>query len=148
MAFDALGAPATASEMTLSFLFHPARAERLVQQHALDKDLPGLDYVLNETISKTIKKEEKDEYMASVQKTINYVVFQHLLNLAVNDNSTPLVKSIANQQIDELANWLRGRNEALSKEMYRNIKRFREEPEKFRLKVNVPRIPDGSPIGD
>ncbi len=148
VAFDALGAPATASEMTLAFLFHPARAERLMQQHALAKSMPGLDFVLNETIAETIKNEQKDEYLKSVQNTINYVVFQHLLNLAVNDDSTPLVRSIANAQIDDLANWLRSRNDALSKEMYRNIKRFREEPEDFKLKINIPKIPDGSPIGD
>ncbi|MDX1542394.1 MAG: zinc-dependent metalloprotease [Christiangramia sp.] len=147
VAFDALGAPATAGDMTLALLFHPARAERLVQQHALDSKLPGLEYVLDETFSQTIKNDKKDEYLKSVQNTINFVVFKHLLNLAVNDKSTPLVRSVANQKIDELANWLRTRKDAVSVEMYRNIKRFREEPEEFKLDINVPKIPDGSPIG-
>lgn len=147
VAFDALGGPATASEMTLSLLFHPARAERLVQQHALDKDLPGLEEVISETLAGTIKTQKKDEYLNSVQNTINYVVFKHLLNLAVNDKSTPMVKSITNQQIDELANWLRTRKDAISVEMYRNIKRFREEPDEFKFEINIPKIPDGSPIG-
>ncbi|QYA26288.1 DUF5117 domain-containing protein [Gramella sp. MT6] len=147
VAFDALGAPATASEMTLALLLHPARAERLIQQHALNKDLPGLDYVLEEMINKTIKNTKKDSYDSSVQNTINFNVFKHLLNLAINDKATPLVRSVANQKVDELANWLRGKDDPVSKEMYRNIKRFREEPEDFKLEINIPKIPDGSPIG-
>ena len=147
VAFDALGGPATASDMTMGFLFHPARAERLVQQKAQNKDLPGLEYVLDQTIQKTIKREVKDAYRSSVQNTINFVVFKHLLGLAVNDESTPLVKAIANQHIDELANWLRGQKDAVLTEMYRNIGQFREKPEDFKLEINVPKIPDGSPIG-
>ena len=147
VAFDALGAPATASEMTLALLFHPARAERLVQQHSLENDLPGLSSVLEELISETIKTERKDDYTAAVQKTINFVVFKHLLNLAIDQKSTPMVRSITNQKIDELANWLRSKDDVVYKEMYRNIKRFREKPEEFKLEINVPKIPDGSPIG-
>lgn len=147
VAFDALGNAATASDMTLGLLFHPARAERLVQQHSLNKKLPGLDQMIEETISRTIKNEQKDEYQKAVQNTINFVVFKHLLNLAVNDKATPMVKAVANNKIDELANWLRGRKDVVSQEMYRNIKRFREEPEEFELELNVPKIPDGSPIG-
>ncbi|MCP9200683.1 zinc-dependent metalloprotease [Gramella sp. GC03-9] len=147
VAFDALGAASTASDMSMGLLLHPARAERLVQQHSLDKDLPGLSQVLNETIERTIKNDQKDSYMQAVQHTINFVVFKHLLNLAVNDDATPMVRAETNQAIDELANWLRGRKDAVSQEMYRNINRFREEPEEFKLELNVPKIPDGSPIG-
>ncbi|PTX42914.1 uncharacterized protein DUF5117 [Christiangramia gaetbulicola] len=147
VAFDALGAPATASEMTLALLLHPGRAERLIQQHALNKDLPGLEYVLEEMISETIKNTKKDSYEASVQNTINFNVLKHLLNLAINDKATPLVRSVANQKVDELANWLKGKDDPVSKEMFRNIKRFREEPEDFKLEINIPKIPDGSPIG-
>nr|WP_262914754.1 zinc-dependent metalloprotease [Christiangramia lutea] len=147
VAFDALGAAATASDMSMSLLFHPARAERLIQQHSLNKNLPGLSQVLDESIEKTIKKDQKDSYMQAVQNTINFVVFKHLLNLAVNKDATPMVKAVTNAKIDELANWLRGRKDAVSQEMYRNIGEFRDKPEEFKLELNVPKIPDGSPIG-
>jgi len=58
-----------------------------------------------------------------------------------------MVRSVTNEKIDELANWLRVKKDVVSKEMYRNIKRFREKPEEFKLEINVPKIPDGSPIG-
>ncbi|GAA4324409.1 zinc-dependent metalloprotease [Pontixanthobacter gangjinensis] len=147
VAFDALGAPATASDMSLGLLLHPARAERLVQQHALNKDLPGLDFVLDELISGTIKNVKGNDYEAAVQQTVNFVVFKHLLNLAVHKEATPMVKAITNAKIDSLADWLRSRNDAVSSEMYRNIQMFREKPEEFELELNVPKIPDGSPIG-
>ena len=145
--FDAFGAPTTASEMTLNLLLHPARAERLVQQQRLNSKLPGLENVLDEIISKTIKSDVKGDYESTVQQTINFVVFKHLLNLAIHKNSTTLVRALTNDKIDELGNWLRVRDDAVSKEMYRNIKMFRERPEEFKLELNVPKIPDGSPIG-
>ena len=148
VAFDALGAPATASDMSLRLLLHPARAERLIQQNALKKDLPGLEYVLDELISNTIKNVKGSDYEVAVQKTINFVVFKHLLNLAINKDSTPMVKAITNAKIDGLANWLRGEDDAVYREMYRNIQMFREKPQEFELELNVPEIPDGSPIGN
>ena len=148
VAFDALGAPATASDMSLRLLLHPARAERLIQQHSLKKDLPGLEYVLDELISNTIKNVKGSDYEVAVQETINFVVFKHLLNLAINKDSTPMVKAITNAKIDGLANWLRGEDDAVYREMYRNIQMFREKPQEFELELNVPEIPDGSPIGN
>ncbi len=147
VAFDAFGAPVTASDMTLNLLLHPARAERLVQQHAINSKMPGLEYVLEELINNTLKREEGDGYTKGVQNAINFVVFEHLLNLAVNKESTSLVKAVTNHKIDELSNWLRNRKDPVSEEMYRNFKMFREKPEEFRVDLNIPKIPDGSPIG-
>ncbi|TRO66336.1 zinc-dependent metalloprotease [Christiangramia sabulilitoris] len=147
VAFDAFGAAVTASDMTLGFLLHSARAERLVQQNAINNDMPGLDFVLDELIQNTIKVQVKDSYMAGVQQAINFVVFKHLLNLAVQKKSTSMVKAITNQKVEELATWLKGRNDAVSKEMYRSYKIFRDKPEDFIIELNVPKIPDGSPIG-
>ncbi|WP_298525772.1 zinc-dependent metalloprotease [uncultured Christiangramia sp.] len=148
VAFDIFGAPATAAGMTMQFLFHPARAERLIQQKAVDNSNPGLEFLLQETVRNTIKSDYKDEYYNKVQQAINFVVFKHLLNLAAGDNSTSMVKSIANAEIDELQQWLRKNNSAVNREMLRNIKEFREHPEQFQLKLNIPKIPDGSPIGN
>ena len=147
VAFDALGAPATASELSFSLLLHPARAERLIQQNALNKELPGLEYVLDQLISSTIKARKKGAYLESVQNTINFVAFKHLLNLAGNSKSTPMVKAITNAKIDELSLWLNSQKDPYSREMFRSIERFREKPEEFKFEMNIPKIPDGSPIG-
>lgn len=148
VAFDIFGAPATAAAMTMQFLLHPARAERLIQQKAVDDKNPGLEYLLREIVSNTIKSDYNDEYLDKVQQTVNFVVFKHLLNLAANDKSTSLVKSITNAEIDALQQWLRKNNTAVNREMLRNIEEFREHPDQFQLKLNIPKIPDGSPIGN
>ena len=148
VAFDLLGAPATAAGMTMQFLFHPARAERLIQQKAVDKNNPGLEVLLQETVRNTIKSAYKDEYLNKVQQTVNFVVFKHLLNLAANDKSTSLVKSVTNAEIDGLQQWIQKNDTSVNREMLRTIKEFREHPEQFQLKMNIPKIPDGSPIGN
>ncbi|MFV8225695.1 zinc-dependent metalloprotease [Christiangramia aquimixticola] len=147
-AFDALGAPATAADMSLAFLLNPERAERMIQQNAMDQNLPGLGYLLAQLTQNTIKRQVKGSYEKSVQNTINFVVFKHLLNLAITDKATPMVRALTNQEIDNLAGWMRTSQDPVSKEMYRMIKRFREAPEEFKLKINTPKIPDGSPIGN
>ncbi|WP_081210849.1 zinc-dependent metalloprotease [Salegentibacter sediminis] len=147
VAFDVLGAPVTAAEMSLDLLLHPERAARLVQQKALDKDQLGLPDVLEELIDATIKSSYRDGYLETVQEAVNFTVFQHLLSLAVNNKATPQVKAITNSAIDNLENWLSGRDSALHKQMLREIKQFRENPEDFKIKTTSPKIPDGSPIG-
>src|SRR5690606_38363695 len=102
VAFDAFGAPATASDMSLKLLLHPERAARLVQQHAINKDLPGLPQVLNELIDNTFKLTFKHVYLQEVQNAINYNVLQHLMNLAAHKDATPAVKAVAFSKISEL----------------------------------------------
>jgi len=146
--FDALGAPATASSMTMDLLFHPARAERLIQHHAVNPVNPGLQFILRQTIEHTIKSSYKDEYLDIVQQTINFVVFDHLLQLAVHKKSTNQVKAIANAEIDALQKWLQKNSSTTNNEILRKIKEFRDHPDRFEPVINTPKIPDGSPIGN
>ncbi|MEE2773213.1 MAG: zinc-dependent metalloprotease [Bacteroidota bacterium] len=147
VAFDAYGAPATAADMTLTYLLHPARAERLLQQNNVDDGLMGLEEMLDELLKETIQKSVKDDYINGAQQTINFVVLKHLLNLAANDDATPMTKAIVNMEVDKLESWLRGKDGSVNKEMYRKIREFRERPEEFQFELNIPKIPDGSPIG-
>ena len=52
-AFDLFTATETAADITLGALLDARRAERLVQQHALDRDLPSLDDVLSRIEDRT-----------------------------------------------------------------------------------------------
>ena len=98
-------------------------------------------------LKETIQKSVKDEYLNGAQQTINFVVLKHLLNLAANDDATPMTKAIANMEVDKLESWLRVKDGSVNKEMYRKIREFRERPEEFQFELNIPKIPDGSPIG-
>lgn len=153
VAFDAFGAPATASDMSLKLLLHPERAARLVQQHAINKDLPGLPQVLNELIDNTIKLTFKDVYLQEVQDAINYNVLQHLLNLASHKDATPAVKAVAFSKISELQRWFtekkRGDQKTVIHEQFsREIAQFLKDPSQFTALPVAPQIPDGAPIGN
>lgn len=148
VSFDALSAVETASDMTLKFLLHPEKASRLIQQKAIDTDNVGLADVLDQLIASTINKKQKDTYLNEAQTIINFRVLYHIMNLAGHTNVHPQVNAIASQKINELNMQLMkdsGAN-AISAEMVKRIKSYREHPEQFKM-IPSPKIPDGSPIG-
>lgn len=150
VAFDALGASGTASDLSLQFLLHPERAARLIQQKALDDSQLSLQDLLDGLVAATIKRSFKDPYLQEVQNTINYNVLQHVLGLAVNKHATPQVKAVVNNKIIELESWLKSNsmsNKIFISQLLREIIKFKENPELFKPMVEAPEIPDGSPIG-
>ncbi|WP_034925592.1 zinc-dependent metalloprotease [Gillisia sp. CAL575] len=149
VAFDALGAAGTASDLSLGYLLHPERAARLIQQKALDNSQLGLNEVLEELITASLKKTYKNSYLQEVQNSINYNVLQHLFNLAVNKKSIPQVKAIANSAISSLQSWLESnsKSEVFRSQLLREIEQFKTKPELFEPIQPAPKIPDGSPIG-
>ena len=147
VAFDALGGPATASDMTLGLLLNPERMARLAQQKSLDKKQLGLGDMLEKLIAETIQYQPKDSYLLAVQQTINYNVLQHLFNLAASKKSTPLVKAEVYKQLAELEDWLEEQDGAIYEQMLEEIELFMDKPEEFEPMLAAPKIPDGSPIG-
>ena len=150
VAFDAFGAAGTASQLSLDFLLHPERAARLIQQKAMDNSQLGLEEVLDALIAATVKRNFKDAYLQQTQNTINNNVLQHLMNLAVNENSIFQVKAIVNYKLDALEAWLRANmasEKVVRTEMLRQLESFSEHPESFKTFNNTPNLPDGSPIG-
>ncbi len=150
VAFDALGAPATASDMTLSLLLHPQRAARLVQQNTINNGLPGLQEVLDQLLNATVKLQFRDSYLQEVQNTINYNVLQHLMNLAVHKEATSGVKAMTYKNLIELQTWLKNNkksNVAIHDQYLREIEYFMNDPGGFKALPVAPQIPDGAPIG-
>ncbi|MGB5376844.1 zinc-dependent metalloprotease, partial [Muriicola sp.] len=144
--FDALSAPETAADMTLGFLLHPERASRLIQQKSLDPDQIGLKEVIKGLETEVLMKTQKDAYHMQVQRTINYRVLFHIMNLAAHKQVHPQVNAIANDFLRELKTTYMSSSEADLKEMARRINVFMEDPEEFEV-IAAPKIPDGSPIG-
>lgn len=146
VSFDALGAASTASDLTLGLLLNPERANRLIQQKALDASNLGLDTLLDEVINNTLKRSTKSEYLTEVQNSINFNVLKYLMNLSANKQSIPQVKAIANAILLDIKTELIKEDTAINREMYYRIDQFMDKPEKFEV-LPSPKIPDGSPIG-
>ncbi len=151
VAFDPFGAVETASNMTLSLLLHPERVTRLVQHKSLENSQLGLVEVLDEIISKTINKSYKDSYQQELQNVVNVQVLNQLFALSSNQNTYKQVNAIVNAKIYEIHELLKkskvkGIQQIYNQEMMKMIVDFKKNPTKFK-KPNVPKIPDGSPIG-
>lgn len=145
VAFDPLSAANTSSDMTLKYLLHPQRANRLVLQKSLDNNQLSLDDVIDDIIKQTFEKTFEDAYLVEIQQQINVNVLKYLMNLATNDESYFQTKAIANNAIRNIA---QGNLSLDEMKMQYNflIKEFYEHPEKFKIEAS-PKIPDGSPIG-
>lgn len=152
VAFDPFGAVETASSMTLKLLLHPERVTRLVQHKSLDKSQLGLEEVLNKVISNSIRKSHKDSYHQELQNVVNFQVIHQLFSLSSNPNMYFQVNAIVNQKIDEIESYLKNsKNDGIQKiyhkEMIQTISNFKKNPSKYNDPV-IPKIPDGSPIGN
>ncbi len=146
VAFDALGAAATASDMTLELLFNPERANRLVQQKALQPYNLGLEEVFDALLETLFDSEHSSDYDVEVNHIIQYQTLNQLFALSMNKKSLPQVKGHCREAINSMARELKGDKSAFAEEMLMEIEKFEDDPEEFKP-MTVPKIPDGSPIG-
>lgn len=145
VAFDPFSAANTASDMTLKFLLHPQRANRLILQKSLDDKQLSLEDVIDALLKHSFDVAPINSYYSEIQHQINANVMKYLMNLATHDESYFQTKAIANKTIMRLATKFLN-FEAIDMQYGIMIKEFYEHPEKFKLKSS-PKIPDGSPIG-
>jgi len=152
VAFDPFGAVETSSQITLELLLHPERVSRLVQHKSIDKDQLGLVEVLDALIKETIKKKHKDTYYQELQNVVNVQVLNQLFGLISNKNTYKQVTAITRAKVMEIKDLYRfSKSKGLEKmygdEMVIMISNFMKNPKSYK-KINSPKIPDGSPIGN
>lgn len=151
VAFDPFSAVETSAEMTLVFLLHPERVSRLIAHKSLDDSQLGLEELLDELLSKTIKKTHKDAYHQELQNILNGKVIEQLLYLSANKNQFPQVNAIVDFKLDDIKLYLKdvkssGIQKIYDKAMIEMLSNFEKNPSSFK-KSEAPKIPDGSPIG-
>ena len=157
LTFDYLAAAETATNLTLKMLFNPERASRLITLKARDKNnQPGLTYVMNEIINKTILKEMTDnnDYLNlsnvenEISKMVNHSVLNHLFMLANSKITHQEVNAITFSAIKNLKKALETKD---SEEYHYHY--LLDKIEKFlsgEINIQYPnelKPPDGSPIG-
>jgi hypothetical protein len=135
-------------------LFHPARATRLVQHHALNAQQPSLESVIDKVVNATIKSQGKSGYDGLLQMTVNHTVVNNLIKLNRNNTASAQARAIASLKIDQLKTWLTEKVRTTTQENWRAhyayvvtmIHTFRENPEKYEAE-NLLAPPPGQPIG-
>ena len=148
VAFDPFGAAETAANSTLALLFHPQRANRLVQQSSLDPKQLSLSDVINSVFGETVKKKTPKGYLGEIQKLVNWQVLEQLMFLASHKESYPQVTETILFEFMRLRTILGEKaTDPTAILMKKEVDGFIGNPKGYKKKISVPKIPDGSPIG-
>jgi hypothetical protein len=147
--FDPLQAAEALANYSLSFVFHPQRANRLIEYKARENNL-GLDEMLQKIIEKTWKSPRKSGLQREVQQITEQVMLSHLLTLSQDDQATWAVKGLCQKTIQDLKAWLESEKGKATDSAYQAhlelaIKRI-ANPDKAKPVIHK-QIPPGAPIG-
>lgn len=153
--FDAVSPAVTAADMTLALLLNPERAARLVEQGAMDRTLPSLEWTLDRLVAATFARQPADAYQAEIGRGVQYVVVRRLMQLAA-EAQMPQVRALAQQELAQLrarfadaaAEPSRGTEAAHRALLAGEIGRFLERPWTPDQRVPDLDVPPGQPIGD
>ena len=152
LVFDPITAAEGAANHTISMYLHPERAARLVEHNARDKRNPGLHSAINALLQATWYTKEENGYEAAVGRMVDHLALEHMMKLAMNENTTEQVRAISWLKISELRTWLGKQSvvqdvdKAHIENAKRKIDRFFDQPNEWK-NSNPVNMPDGSPIG-
>ena len=159
--FDRITPAVVAADLTVSALLRPDRAARLVEQHAVDGNLPGLVEVIDALVEATFGEPFSAGYRIELQRAVQRVVVDRLIRLA---SVSPMaqVRAVAAHWLEDVLEEIRGRllptdaagdfdrvaHAAHGSALRRDIIRFLEAPAEGAEAWETPPAPPGSPIGD
>jgi len=151
--FDKITPAVTASDMTISAMLVADRAARLVEQHAIDPALPGLEEVVDSILSVTFNARPANPYEAEVARAVQRVAVEELMQLAAGA-SMPQVRAIATERLARTMNRLASSSPPSDADgahyllLVQDIKRFLDRP--YPAYVPPPRVEPvrGDPIGE
>ena len=155
LTFDPLSAAESAADMTIELILHPARAARLVEYHARDARMPSLESVIDRLIANTFKSPSKTGYEGAVQITVNNVLLNTMMKLAISKDASTQVKGIASFEVGKLKAWIEAKVKLTMEEDWKahylfslkQISLFQDDPEEFKTE-NLITLPPGAPIGN
>ncbi|MBS1681108.1 MAG: zinc-dependent metalloprotease [Bacteroidetes bacterium] len=153
LTFDPISTAEIAADMTLGLLFHPARANRLVEHHARNSKLPGLETVIDQAINVVYKSAPRVGLEGAVQMATNYVLFTNLAKLALHKNTFPETRAITFLKLEQLKSWLATQSttdeewKAHYNYLVKQIDTLQEDTDEYKVE-NLPPPPPGMPIGD
>jgi hypothetical protein len=140
--------------MVFGLILHPARATRLVQQHAVNAQQPSLENVIDKMIGSTFKAAPRQGYEAQLQITANHALLSNLIRLTAGNNASVQARAVASLKIDQLQAWLIEKLKTTTQETWKahyafelsTILAFRDDPKEFEIE-NFLQAPPGQPIG-
>jgi uncharacterized protein DUF4953/uncharacterized protein DUF5117 len=153
--FDPLSPATVAADVTIGFLLQLDRAARMVGQHAVNAQLPGLEDVIDRLTAATFDAPSASNYEAAVRRAEERVLVDRVMWLALASANSQ-VRSIASLKLSKLAARLKtqaAKTEADTAQrtlIAADITRFLERPLDLQRPIAFPApdAPPGAPIGD
>ena len=152
-AFDAIAPAVVAADHTISSILDAQRAARLVQQHALDPGLPGLDAVIDALYDATFGTSTVDPYESEVSRAVERVFTDRIMELAAGA-SMPQVRALASAKLTQMRERLAASSSVDAADLahygllVQDIARFLDRPAAAFTQPAIPVAPPGAPIGE
>ena len=156
MTFDAITPAVIAAQHVVSNIFDPERAARVVQQHALDSSLPGLDEVLDRTFQAVFTTPGGDDYEQEIVRAVQRTLVEQLMSVAANA-TMPQVRAIVTARLDRMTSRIGGMladagdglgpTQAHLALLKRDVGRFLQRPADAYAAPRPQAPPPGAPIG-
>ena len=151
--FDAVTPAVVAARVTVDAVLDAERSARLVEQHAIDASLPGLDEVIDSLFAATGRAKAADGYQAEIARASERVVAEGVMRLAARA-AMPQVRAVASLRLARKASELEGlpagdeAATAAATLLARDIRRFLDRPYAAQQETVTPDAPPGAPIGE
>jgi hypothetical protein len=153
--FDPLSPAMVAADVTIGFTLQLDRAARMVAQHAVNPQMPGLEDVIDRLTAATFDAPSATGYEAAVRRAEERVLVDRVMWLATASPNND-VRAIASMKLSKLAARLKtqvAKTEADTASrtlLAADIKRFLDRPADLAHPVPhpAPDAPPGAPIGD
>ena len=152
MTFDVISPAVVAATHTVSNIFQPERAARMVEQHAVDPALPGLEEVIDQVLATIGGVAPANAYETEIARAVERVAIEELIGLAASADM-PQVRAIATLKLSrKLNSWgsMAPPDDALAAHvalLARDVKRFLDNPDAFKRQAPIV-VPPGAPIGE
>ncbi len=153
--FDPLSPATVAADVTIGFLLQLERTSRMVAQHAVNPQMPGLEDVIDRLVAATWDAPTANTYEAAVRRAEERVLVDRLMWLA-GSSPNGQVRAIASFKLSKLAARVKTAvnktelDAAQRQLLAADIKRFLDRPLDLARPFQhaAPDAPPGAPIGD
>jgi len=149
LGFDALSPAESLTDFVFSFLFHPERLNRLVQQ-GQQSGAFGLDDLLNKVVAAMFKAPRQTGTKALLQVQNEQIALTYILSASVNDGASFATKAALQKCIADLKTYIEKAQKTSTNSLYTGhlllaLERMKA-PEKAKATIQK-ELPPGAPIG-
>ena len=144
LTFDPVAAAESAADLTLTVLFNPQRASRLVEYHARDAEEPSLEEVMEAALAAARPASSTRGLTDTVANAVYARTVESLLSLAANPQTSAEARAVVLAKLDSIK---AVKGSPVDAYVSARIMQLESDPAKFVPAATV-EAPPGMPIGD